>query len=253
MQMIMTKRLEQKISDDKYLRNEEFQRSSKLYALSRVPRDKKMSILDVGCGTGVNLEYMAKLGNRIVGLDISEIAMRKCKNRGLSGIVCDIAEGLPFDNASFDMVFASEVLEHLNDTNFFLSEAYRVLRSGGTLLLSTPNSAFWVIRVLCLIGKTVTEISHPGHVRFFSKKSLLTYSRQGGFVQSKISGRHMYILIGDNLAKFVAPVLVKLGFKREYRFRTSTYFWHKSGYASCASGFWADTLILEARKPKKCS
>ena len=57
-----------------------------------------------------------------------------------------------------------------SDTDIFLDEINRVLKRG-SLLLSTPNSTFWAYRVFSLLGKTLTEVQHPGHVRFFLKKS----------------------------------------------------------------------------------
>jgi 2-polyprenyl-3-methyl-5-hydroxy-6-metoxy-1,4-benzoquinol methylase len=241
---------EQKISDEKYLKHEEFQRTSKLFTLARVPKNKILRILDVGCGTGLNSKYMTRLGHKVVGIDISHIALKKHCDRGYNGIRANISMGLPFGDASFDMVFASEVLEHLHDTLFFLSESYRTLKPGGLFLLSTPNSAFWVYRLLAIAGKTVSEFQHPGHIRFFSKKSLQTYFMQSEFTSIKISGRHMYILLGDGIASILSRFLVRIGFQKEYRFRTSQYFWHKSRYSSRANGFWTDTFILEARKPK---
>jgi len=249
----MTISPEQKISDEKYLQHDEFQRTSKLYTLAKVPRDKILRILDVGCGTGLNSEYMTKLGHRVVGIDISDVALRKYHSRGLSGIRSDISIGLPFADASFDWVFASEVLEHLHDTVFFLSESYRVLKPRGTLLLSTPNSAFWIYRLLALIGMTVSELQHPGHIRFFSKRLLSAYVFQAGFTLINISGRHMYVLLGDSIGSIFSRFLSRAGFQKEYRFRTSSYFWHMSRVRSRASAFWADTFILEARKPQNIS
>lgn len=241
---------EEKISDEKYSKNDEFLRTSKFYTLSNVPRSKKLVILDVGCGTGINSEYMVKLGHNVVGVEISGVALDKYRGRGLKGTQCNINESLPFKNGSFDMIFASEVLEHLYDTGYFLSESYRVLKPGGTLLLSTPNSAFWLYRLLGVFGKTVSELQHPGHIRFFSKKLLAQYVKQAGFDSPLVQGRHMYILVGQTIGSLIKPILLKMNFHREYRFKTSKHFWHKSNYSKRASGFWADTLILKSVKRK---
>jgi len=196
-------------------------------AFERVPRKEMLTILDVGCGTGLNSEYLIRLGHKVIGIDISDVAIKRYKARGFDAIRCDIKNGLSFNNESFDLVFASEVLEHLHDTAFFLCECYRVLKPKGILVLSTPNSAFWIYRVLCIIGKTISELQHPGHIRFFSKNSLLRYVVQAGFISPNISGRHMYIFVGDVIGTLLKPLLRKIGFEREYRFRTSKHFWHK--------------------------
>ena len=244
---------EQEISDAKYQEHEEFYRSSKLFTLALVPRDKNLIILDVGCGTGVNSEYILKLGHSVVGIDISHVAMTKYISKGHSGLQCDINKGLPFDNGSFDLVFASEVIEHLRDIRFFLLESYRVLKTQGVLLLSTPNSAFWIYRLLAVAGKTVSELQHPGHIHFFSKRSLMNYVTEAGFSRPAISARHMYILLPYRFPSSFCVLLEYLGFEREYRFATGEYFWHRSTYASRASALWADTFIVQARKNETTS
>ncbi|MEE9301540.1 MAG: methyltransferase domain-containing protein [Alphaproteobacteria bacterium] len=241
--------LEQRISDAKYRRQAEFERTSKAYSLRLVPSSPPMKVLDIGCGTGVNAEALAAKGHEVSGIDISPVAIEKFRARGFDGAVCNINEEIPFEDGTFDLVFGSDVIEHIIDTERALSEMNRVLRPGGQLVLSTPNSAFWVYRLLGLFGKTVSDLQHPGHVRFFSKAALADHVEKAGFVTVEIAARHMYLVMNDALGRLVAPIAGIIGLKREHRFRTGSDFWHVSRFARKASPFWADALIVTARKP----
>ena len=126
-----------KISDSKYAVGSEYERTSKQYMLDLVPRGVFLKILDVGCGTGLNTRALRERGHKVVGVDISEKAIEKFRRAGFDGECCDVVEGLPFEEASFDLVYVSEVIEHISDTDAFLAEVYRVLRPSGKLLLST--------------------------------------------------------------------------------------------------------------------
>jgi SAM-dependent methyltransferase len=98
-------------------------------------------ILDVGCGTGANLELLARFGDA-EGVDISEDALRFCRARGLRKVNHGAAESLPFAAESFDLVTALDVVEHLDDDVVGLSEARRVLKVGGRALLFVPAFMF---------------------------------------------------------------------------------------------------------------
>lgn len=239
---------EQRFSDALYRRRGEIERSSKQYMRDMVPRGRPLMVLDVGCGTGLNASILSEMGHTVVGIDLSPVAIEKFTALGFEGYVCDVAERLPFAEGRFDIVYASEVIEHVSDTESFLSELTRVLKPGGLLMLSTPNSAFWPFRLVGLLGWTVSEVQHPGHIRFFSRRSLTQAIRQAGFTDVRTSARHIYVLLSDRLAQPAAGLLLGIGFEREYRLKTGSYLWHFNRLAKRASPFWADTFIVVARK-----
>ena len=156
-----------------------------------------LDILDVGCGTGLNAARIAANGHQVRGIDISPTAIAKFVAQGFEGQVCDLEGGIPFGDSEFDLVYASEVIEHLADTEAFLSDIFRVLKPGGTLLLSTPNSSFWVYRVFSVLGSTLSDVQHPGHVRFFSRTSLTRCLETAGFVEASVSARHIFLILGN--------------------------------------------------------
>lgn len=102
------------------------------------PQSKVQSpkILDVGCGTGANLEMLAQFGEA-GGVDVSDDALEFCRQKGLKAQK-GLAEALPFDDESYDIVTALDVIEHLDDDIAGLKEMFRILRPGGKTLIFVP-------------------------------------------------------------------------------------------------------------------
>src|SRR5688500_17949105 len=94
-------------------------------------------LLDVGCGTGANLELLARYGEAS-GVDVSAEALAFCRARGLTRVHLGAAERLPVPDASVDVVTALDVVEHLDDDRAGLREMRRVLRPGGCALIFVP-------------------------------------------------------------------------------------------------------------------
>ena len=103
--------------------------------------DRRPRILDVGCGTGANLLMLSKYGDA-EGVDVSEDALAFCRERGLGNVKLGAAEDLPYDDGTFDLVTALDVVEHLDDDLAGLREMRRVLRPGGRVLLFVPTFMF---------------------------------------------------------------------------------------------------------------
>jgi SAM-dependent methyltransferase len=99
------------------------------------------SILDIGCGTGAMLLELERYG-RAQGLESEPEAVRLCRDRGVLDVRLATPPPLPYDSASFDLVTALDVLEHIEDDDGMVSEVCRVLRPGGCFLLSVPAYRF---------------------------------------------------------------------------------------------------------------
>jgi SAM-dependent methyltransferase len=98
-------------------------------------------ILDIGCGTGANLEMLSEFGEA-QGVDVSAEALAFCDARGLHLVRQGEAEHLPYDDGSFDLVTALDVVEHLDDDLGGLREMRRVLRDDGRALIFVPAFKF---------------------------------------------------------------------------------------------------------------
>jgi 2-polyprenyl-3-methyl-5-hydroxy-6-metoxy-1,4-benzoquinol methylase len=97
-----------------------------------------LNVLDVGCGDGVISEPIVKMGNHVTSVELPTIAAlaQKCR---VPGIVAGDAEELAFVSETFDLILASEVVEHLWNPASFFDEAYRVLKPKGYLIVETPE------------------------------------------------------------------------------------------------------------------
>lgn len=99
-------------------------------------------ILELGCSGGQLMQELRGLGyTRITGIDISADAVSLCRNAGLDARLMD-AQTLAFDDESFDVLTASDVLEHLQDERRALQEWRRVLKPGGLLIIFVPAFMF---------------------------------------------------------------------------------------------------------------
>lgn len=193
--------------EKKYSIKEENLNPMKIKALSYFP-PPPLKLLDVGCGTGVLSRLLVEKGYDVIGIDISENAINKCKNKGLNAYQQDLSEKLLFRDEEFDGILMSEVIEHIADTFFVLHELNRVLKTGGVFILTTPNSAFITRRLRYLIGKTSTETQNFSHLRFFNKKLLTRIVKEANY---KVIGFKGFLFNPLNLREgFVLNNLVKL-------------------------------------------
>ena len=103
--------------------------------------DRRPRILDVGCGTGANLLMLSQYGDA-EGVDVSEDALAFCRERGLEKVKLGEGEALPYEDGTFDLVTALDVVEHMDDDLAGLREMRRVLRPGGRVLLFVPTFMF---------------------------------------------------------------------------------------------------------------
>ena len=145
-------------------------------------------ILDVGCGTGANLEMLARFGDA-EGVDVSPEALTFCRERGLNNVRQGEAERLPFADNSFDLVTALDVVEHLDDDAAGLREMRRVLRPGGRALLFVPAFMFlWGVQ---------DDVSN--HRRRYTLSGLKKLVQESGLVVERASYANI---------TFFAPILL---------------------------------------------
>jgi SAM-dependent methyltransferase len=138
--------------------------------------EKRMRVLDVGCGTGVVLRDVG-VWTQAIGLDMSPIALALSKERGLSKLVKGRGEHLPIASNSVDAVIALDIFEHIEDDLAAITEVFRVLRSGGSLILSVPAfMSLWGPHDVALM-----------HYRRYRRRQLRETLVKAGFSRPRIS------------------------------------------------------------------
>jgi 2-polyprenyl-3-methyl-5-hydroxy-6-metoxy-1,4-benzoquinol methylase len=142
-------------------------------------------LLDVGCHDGQFITRVVD-GSPIVGLDVSEAALRPALGRGLLGVRAQLEAELPFASDSFATIVAAEVIEHIFDTQAVLREFARLLKPCGWLAITTPNLVALSGRAQLLLGRSPHNVEFDaspgtsGHIRYFTFDSLELLLRRAG-------------------------------------------------------------------------
>src|SRR5580693_482740 len=98
------------------------------------------SLVDIGCGDGGLLfRYLKTPPREFYGVEGSPSLKEKAESRGIKVSSFDLNGRWPFESDKFDVVFSSQVIEHLHNTRLFVEEAYRVLKPGGVAIVASEN------------------------------------------------------------------------------------------------------------------
>ncbi len=144
-------------------------------------------VLDVGCGEGRFASELVSVGTSVVGIDVAEEPLRRARERDPRldlRLVRDDGPW-PLDDASIDVVWAGETIEHVADTAAWLSECRRALRPGGRLLLSTPDHGRLAMLWLALSRRAFERHFDPraDHLRFYTRAGLTRLLEDFGFAE----------------------------------------------------------------------
>jgi methionine biosynthesis protein MetW len=155
-------------------------------------------VLDLGCGDGMTSGVWIKERQaRYVGVDISANGVKEAERLGLRTIQIGDAATLPFGDAAFDVVVCIEVLEHLFSPQAALAEIQRVLRPGGTAIITVPNVAAWRWRLdFFLFGRwnpigdelSAAQPWRDPHIRFFTIAAMRRLLEAQGFAIKSLGG-----------------------------------------------------------------
>ncbi|HTZ85227.1 MAG TPA: class I SAM-dependent methyltransferase [Solirubrobacteraceae bacterium] len=135
-----------------------------------------LRVLDVGCGEGQLTAAIVEAGCAVLGIDLAEEPLRRARERHPELELLRVEDDRPWPiaDASFDVVWAGETIEHVLDTTGWLSEVRRVLRSGGSLLLSTPAHGPLTRLSFALSPARFERHFDPraDHLRFYTARTL---------------------------------------------------------------------------------
>jgi SAM-dependent methyltransferase len=141
-------------------------------------------ILDIGCGTGFNLDYLRQHGyTDVVGLDFSTNALKFCQSRRLTQLALGDGVEPPFCSSSFDVIMALDLIEHLEDDQSALQGLARLLKPDGSLIIFTPAFNFlWGLQ---------DEVSH--HYRRYTAPQLRRKIETSGLSIKKLTYANTFL------------------------------------------------------------
>jgi SAM-dependent methyltransferase len=177
------------------------------------------TLLDIGTGTGVVPMTFHRLGRRVVSVDLGGSerlrgALQRLRDQGVEGYWAEVgADPLPLADASVDVAFAGDVVEHLpHSPRPFMREIRRVLKPGGWCVLTTPNAVRLSVRLKVLLGHSnwmpLAEIydaeRNYGHHKEYEPAELAALFRLAGFsdiridmVEDTLRRRRLATSLGD--------------------------------------------------------
>jgi 2-polyprenyl-3-methyl-5-hydroxy-6-metoxy-1,4-benzoquinol methylase len=156
-----------------------------LKELAREAQGRKL--LDVGCGEGQLPQTAQGEGWDAVGIDLSETAVRLCRERGISASKTDFFDS-SLDHQHFDAIVMSELIEHVPTPARFLKRAEELLAENGILYLTTPNFGSLARRML----DEAWSVIHPEHIGYFERSTLRAMaSEQTGLREIKIEANNI--------------------------------------------------------------
>jgi len=170
-------------------------------------------VLDLGCGDGFLMTRMRSLNNQIIGVETAESAILKARKKGFK--IYDLLledKWCESITEKFDVVFAGEIIEHIFDTDNFLQNIRKVLKTNGRLIITTPNVASLGRRIFLLFGKnplleTTARDYDAGHIRYFTRSTLKKLLIENDF---KIIQIESSVVNFSNSGNFFSSLLAKV-------------------------------------------
>lgn len=160
----------------------------------------KGRILDVGCGTGIMIHYLTPYG-KVEGLDISKEAINFCRARGFKNVYLGDAQNLLFSDNQFDLITAFDTVEHIKKDQKTLEEFYRVLKPGGSILITVPALPFiWSSHDI-----------HHHHLRRYRMKDIKCKVLKANFILVKVTYINSLLFLPAFFFRLLTKWLNKIG------------------------------------------
>ena len=145
-------------------------------------------ILDVGCGSGDFMTTAREFGYEVQGIDVSEAAAKKCRDRGLKAAAGDfLTEEF---GGKFDLITFWDVVEHLREPGASLKRAHELLNPGGFVFAKVPAFGTLTVRICNAVPRTSGGLlGAPDHVQYFSRETLGRLFEDHRFTPRFLPGR----------------------------------------------------------------
>jgi SAM-dependent methyltransferase len=110
------------------------------FEIKQIGLAREAAVLDIGTSTGTNLRMLRTLGyNNVQGLDVSDDAIRYCIEKGFHSVRQGDVCSMPFVSNAFDLILATDIIEHVDDDARAIKEIARVLKPSGAVLITVPT------------------------------------------------------------------------------------------------------------------
>ena len=168
--------------------------------MKKIGIDQNAKVLEIGCSGGPLIEFLGNTGySDITGIDLSKDAIDLCKKRGIKKVrVMDGAKTL-FRENEFDLIIASDILEHIKDDDSALCEWYRLLKPKGELIVFVPAFNF--------LWSGHDEVNK--HFRRYNKPSLISKMKKAQFKLQKVSYWNFFLFFPTYLLRTFQHSLLK--------------------------------------------
>ena len=178
------------------------------------------NLLDAGCGTGYFSERAVERGAIVTSMDLGENLLKqvakKCNSRKIVGSILDI----PFEKNTFDIVVSSEVIEHTTEPLKAIDEIFRVMKPGGTMVVTTPNK-IWFFSIW--LANKLKLRPYDGYENWVSRRQLKKKVKQTGFENITMQGIHLFPFVFKSTypilnffhhySKSLGPVMLNIAIK----------------------------------------
>jgi methionine biosynthesis protein MetW len=186
------------------------------------------AIIDIGCGRGFLLRTLMNRDPSLVayGVEVSQAQAREARSAGITVFEQNVETGIALPDQSVDVAVLGEVIEHVFDPDACIEEVRRILRPGGALIVTTPNLASWLNRILLCLGvqpvfsetSTRKKYGHwlralgqgkdtvQGHLKLFTLGALTQMLADLGFEVVSATGHKCYMLEEHPLANVVESI-----------------------------------------------
>ena len=162
---------------------------------------KKINILDIGCGGGLLTEPMCRLGANVVGIDASQknidIAKFHAKKNGLKiNYLCATPEDLKIKK-KFDVILNMEIVEHVENVNFFLKKSSELLKKNGLMFIATLNKTLKSYAFAIIGAEYVLQwlpIGTHDWNKFVKPEDLIKINKENNLKLEKLDGMKFNLL-----------------------------------------------------------
>ncbi|WP_345819950.1 class I SAM-dependent methyltransferase [Methylobacterium fujisawaense] len=167
-----------------------------------LPFAKGKRVLDAGCGSGYGSVYLARQGAKVLAVDAGEVAVKHCQveyaNDPIAFEVADLGKPLTFEDGSFDLVFSSNVFEHVGEIDTLCAECARVMTPDGLTIVAVPP--------ICSAKVAKSDMDNQFHVhhipptawhaklsRFFTEVECYEHHTDGKFADKELLKRELHL------------------------------------------------------------